>query len=108
MPKTLDALKQVAEELVLEMNPQQVPKTPHGHAALARQPRTATYDTCDMAMSEVPLAVLEEAIERVAPEMNSQGVAKSILCLHKPLRDSDFSGEPLCTECRDESFVLSF
>jgi len=29
-------------------------------------------------MSEVPLAELEEAIERVAPDMNSQGVANTI------------------------------
>ena len=40
--------------------------------------RTATDDTGDTAMSKVPLAELEEAIKRVAPDMNSQGVANTI------------------------------
>merc|ERR1719298_52800 len=57
------------------MSPQQVSNTLYGYAAL---PRTATCDTRDTAMLEVPLAELEEAIERVAPDMNSQGVANTI------------------------------
>ena len=44
-----------------------VANTLYGYAAL---PRTATDGTRDNAMSMVPLAELEEAIERVAPDMN--------------------------------------
>jgi hypothetical protein len=108
MPETVVALKQVAEGLVLEMNPQQVSKTLHGYAALARRPRIST-DCAALprlkAMSGVPLAELEEAIQVVAPEMNSQGVANKILRLHEFSRDSDFSSEHLCTESREELFV---
>ena len=75
MPKTLDAFKQVADGLIRIMNPQEVANTLYGYAAL---PRTATDGTRDNAMSMVPLAELEEAIERVAPDMNSQGVANTI------------------------------
>jgi hypothetical protein len=57
------------------MSPQGVSNMLYGYAAM---PRTATYDTRDTAMSEVPLAELEEAIERVAPDMNSQHVANTI------------------------------
>ena len=52
-----------------------VANTLYGYAAL---PRTATDGTRDNAMSMVPLAELEEAIERVAPDMNSQGVANTV------------------------------
>ena len=47
----------------------------YGYAAL---PFTATYDTRDTAMSEVPLADLEEAIVRVALDMTSQSGAHTI------------------------------
>merc|ERR1719506_1132066 len=75
MPETLDALEQVAGGLIRKMTPQGVANTLYGYAALHR---TATYDTRDAAMSEVPLAELEAAIERVAPDMNSQEVANTI------------------------------
>merc|ERR1719353_385371 len=57
------------------MSPQAVANTLYGYAALLR---TATYDTRAAAMLEVPLAELEDAIERVAPDMNSQEVANTI------------------------------
>merc|ERR1719174_59135 len=75
MPETLDAFKHVAGALIRKMNPQEVANMLYGYAAL---PRTATYDTRDTAMSEVPLAELEEAIVRVASDMNSQGAAMTI------------------------------
>ena len=75
MPETLDALEHVAGGLIRKMSPQGVANTLYGYAAL---PRTATDQTRDTAMSVVPLAELEEAIERVAPDMNSQGVASTI------------------------------
>merc|ERR1719428_758207 len=75
MPETLDAIEQIAGGLIRNMSPQEVSNTLYGYAAL---PRTATYDSRDTVMSEVPLAELEEAIERVAPDMNSQGVANTI------------------------------
>ena len=67
IPETLDALKQVAPGLIRKMSPQQVSNTLYGYASLSR---TATDDTRDTAMSKMPLAELEEAIERVAPDMN--------------------------------------
>ena len=75
MPETLDALKQVAGGLIREMSPQMVANTLYGYVAL---PRTATCDTRDVAMSEVSLAELEAAIQRVAPDMNSQAVTNTI------------------------------
>merc|ERR1719428_201317 len=75
MPETLDAIEQIAGGLIRNMSPLEVVKTLYGYAALHR---TATYDTRDTVMSEVPLSELEEAIERVAPDMNSQGVANTI------------------------------
>merc|ERR1719247_2122609 len=47
----------------------------YGYASLSR---IESYDTRDTAMSKVPLAELEEAIVRVAPDMNPQGVANTI------------------------------
>jgi hypothetical protein len=55
MLSTFDAIKQVVEGLIRKMSPQEVLSTLHGHASL---PRTATYDTRDTAMSEVPLGEL--------------------------------------------------
>ena len=75
MPESLDALKQVAPGLIRKMKPQEVSNTLYGYASLSR---TATDDTRDTAMSKVPLAELEEAIERVAPDMNSQNVANTV------------------------------
>ena len=75
MPETLDALEHVAGGLIRKMSPQGVVNTLYGYAAL---PRTATDQTRDTAMSVVPLAELEEAMERVAPDMNSQNVANTI------------------------------
>ena len=70
MSETLDALKQVAPGLIRKMSSREVSNTLYGYAAL---PRTAIDDTCDTTVSEVPFVELEEAIERVAPDMNSQG-----------------------------------
>merc|ERR1719486_138921 len=75
MPETLDAFNQVAEGLIRKMSPKEVANTLYGYASL---PRTATYDTRDAAMLEVPLAELEEAIVWVASDMNSQEVANTI------------------------------
>ena len=75
MSETLDALKQMTPSLIRKMIPQQVSNTLYGYASLSR---TATDDTRDTAMSKMPLAELEEAIERVAPDMNSQNVANTI------------------------------
>ena len=75
MSDTLDALKQMTPGLIRKMIPQQVSNTLYGYASLSR---TATDDTRDTAMSKMPLAELEEAIERVAPDMNSQNVANTI------------------------------
>ena len=75
MSDTLDALKQMTPGLIRKMIPQQVSNTLYGYASLSR---TATDDTRDTAMSKMPLAELEEAIERVAPDMNSRQVAMTI------------------------------
>merc|ERR1719271_1297984 len=75
MPRTLDALKQVAGGLIRKMSPRAVSNTLYGYAAL---PRTVIYDNRAAAMLDVPLEELEEAIERAAPDMNSQNVANTI------------------------------
>ena len=78
MSETLDALKQMTPSLIRKMIAQQVSNTLYGYASLSR---TATDDTRDTAMSKMPLAELEEAIERVAPDMNSQTVSYTHLTL---------------------------
>jgi len=75
MPETLDALKQVAGGLIRKMSPREVATTLYGYAAL---PRTVTYDTRVTAVSGVPLVELEEAIVRVALDMNRQEVENTI------------------------------
>jgi len=57
------------------MSPQGVTNLLYGYAAL---PRTATCDTRDTAMLEVPLAELKQAIEQVAPDMTFPNVANTI------------------------------
>jgi hypothetical protein len=57
------------------MDSRGVSNTLYGYATL---PRTVIYDNRDAAMLDVPLEELEEAIERVAPDMNSQEVANTI------------------------------
>ena len=63
MPSTLDVLKQVSGGLIRKMSPQMVANMLYGYAAL---PCTATYDTCDAVMSEVPLA---ESLRRAVTDM---------------------------------------
>merc|ERR1719327_1512576 len=75
MFEILDAFKQMAGGLIRKMYLQGVAKTLYGYAA---RPRAAFYNSRDAAMSEVPLAELEEAIVRVAPDMTSQAVAMTI------------------------------